>query len=190
MKPIGPLMIEHRLIERMIAVVNKELDELKQGKKADPIFIDTYVDFARSYADRCHHGKEEDILFRDLRRKKLSAEHKKTMDELIQEHVWARKTVGELVAAKDRYLQGDTSSLKDVSAKLKALAEFYPKHIEKEDKRFFFPILDYFTKQEQDAMLQEFWEFDRKLIHEKYQKVVEKFEQLKKLPSKPARPFP
>nr|MDO8099774.1 hypothetical protein [Candidatus Njordarchaeota archaeon] len=25
-------------------------------------------------------------------------------------------------------------------------------------------------------MLQEFWEFDRKLIHEKYQKVGEKFE--------------
>lgn len=36
--------------------------------------------------------------------------------------------------------------------------------------------MDYFTRQKQDAMLQEFWEFDRKLIHEKYQKVGEKFE--------------
>jgi hemerythrin-like domain-containing protein len=180
MKPIGPLMVEHRLIERMIAIVKEEIDKIKEGKKADPVFIDTYVDFARTYADRCHHGKEEDILFRDLAKKKLSSEHKKTMDELVQEHIYARKTVGELVAAKDLYVQGNKDALKDVTAKLKALSEFYPKHIEKEDKNFFFPILDYFTKKEQDDMLQEFWEFDRKLIHEKYQKVVEKFEAIKK----------
>jgi hemerythrin-like domain-containing protein len=67
-------------------------------------------------------------------------------------------------------------AVKDIAAKLRALVEFYPKHIKKEDERFFYPILDYFTKREQDAMLQEFWEFDRKLIHEKYQKVVERFE--------------
>ncbi|WXG44085.1 MAG: hemerythrin domain-containing protein [Promethearchaeati archaeon SRVP18_Atabeyarchaeia-1] len=176
MKPIGPLMIEHRLIERMIAIVKEELNKIERGKKADPIFIDTYVDFARTYADRCHHGKEEDILFRDLAKKKLSPGHKKTVDELVEEHVYARKTVGELVAAKDKYVQGNSNALKEITAKLGALAEFYPKHIEKEDKHFFFPILDYFTKQEQDAMLQEFWEFDRKLIHEKYQKIVERFE--------------
>jgi hemerythrin-like domain-containing protein len=180
MKPIGPLMVEHRLIERMITIVKQETDEIKEGKNADPVFIETYVDFARTYADRCHHGKEEDILFRDLAKKKLSPEHKKTMDELVQEHIYARKTVGELVAAKDLYVHGNKDALKDVAAKLKALAEFYPKHIEKEDKHFFFPILDYFTKKEQDDMLQEFWEFDRKLIHEKYQKVVEKFEAAKK----------
>ena len=169
-------MVEHRLIERMITIVKEELGRIDKGKKADPVFIDTYVDFARTYADRCHHGKEEDILFRDLAKKKLSPEHKKTMDELVEEHIYARKTVGELVAAKDKYVQGDKNALKDITVKLGVLADFYPKHIEKEDKRFFFPILDYFTKQEQDAMLQEFWEFDRKLIHEKYQKVVERFE--------------
>jgi hemerythrin-like domain-containing protein len=176
MKPIGPLMVEHRLIERMITIVKDELNKINTGKKADPLFIDTYVDFARTYADRCHHGKEEDILFRDLAKKNLSPEHKKTMNELVEEHVFARKTVGELVAAKDRYVQGDKGALKDITTELGTLAEFYPKHIEKEDKHFFFPILDYFTKQEQDTMLQEFWEFDRKLIHEKYQKVVEKLE--------------
>jgi hemerythrin-like domain-containing protein len=174
MKPIGPLMVEHRLIDRMILIVKEEVRNIDKGKKADPLFIDTYVDFARTYADRCHHGKEEDILFRDLAKKKLSPEHKKTMDELVEEHKYARKTVGELVSAKDQYVQGNKDALKNITTKLAALAEFYPKHIEKEDKRFFFPILDYFTKQEQDAMLQEFWEFDRKLIHEKYQQVVEK----------------
>jgi hemerythrin-like domain-containing protein len=179
MKPIGPLMVEHRLIERMVAIVKAELTNMKEGKKIDPVFIDTYVDFLRTYADRCHHGKEEDILFRDLAKKNLTPEHRKIMDELVEEHRFARKTVGALVTAKERYLIGTSNALNDVVANFRTLVEFYPKHIEKEDKHFFFPILYYFTKQEQDAMLQEFWEFDRKLIHEKYQKIVEQFQKKK-----------
>ncbi|MGE5790278.1 MAG: hemerythrin, partial [Syntrophaceae bacterium] len=58
---------------------------------------------------------------------------------------------------------------------LKELVDFYPGHIEKEDKRFFFPCLEYFTQAEQDRMLQEFRDFDRNMIHEKYRTVVENF---------------
>jgi hemerythrin-like domain-containing protein len=52
----------------------------------------------------------------------------------------------------------------------------YPGHIEKEDRRFFFPIMDYFNHEEQDAMLREFYEFDRGMIHEKYRVLVEGLE--------------
>ena len=56
------------------------------------------------------------------------------------------------------------------------LAEFYPKHIEKEDKHFFIPCMNYFSKQEQEGMLNEFWEFDRRLVHEKYKEIVKEIE--------------
>ena len=76
MLPIAPLMIEHRLIEKMLAVIQKEIDRGEQQNKINPEFIDLAVDFIRIYADRCHHGKEEDILFRDLRQKALSSRRK------------------------------------------------------------------------------------------------------------------
>jgi hemerythrin-like domain-containing protein len=57
------------------------------------------------------------------------------------------------------------------------LTDFYPKHIEKEDKHFFYPCQEYLTKEEQEKMLVEFWEFDRKMIHEKYNKVFEEYDQ-------------
>jgi hemerythrin-like domain-containing protein len=110
MKPIGPLMVEHRLIDRMISIVKEEVKNIDKGKKADPLFIDTYVDFARTYADRCHHGKEEDILFRDLAKKQLKAEEKQIMDELIQEHISARKLVGRLSEASSSYEKGSPQS--------------------------------------------------------------------------------
>ena len=60
-----------------------------------------------------------------------------------------------------------------IAEKLKTLIEFYPKHIKKEDKVFFPASRSYFTDNEDQAMLAEFWEFDRKMIHEKYKAVVE-----------------
>jgi len=174
MKPIGPMMWEHRLIEKMLRLFDGEIIKINENKKVDTVFIDTAVDFIRTYADRTHHGKEEDILFRDLAKKKLSQEHARIVNELIEEHKYGRKTVGKLVAAKERYLSGEDTS-QEVIDYLKELAHFYPTHIQKEDKHFFYPCMEYFTREEQDAMLLEFYEFDRKMIHEKYKKVVEGF---------------
>jgi hemerythrin-like domain-containing protein len=176
MKPIGPLMHEHRLIERMITVIAHKKDMMVSDRTVDTVFIDTAVDFIRTYADRTHHGKEEDILFRDLAKKGMTVDHTRIMQELLDEHVFARRITGELVAARKEWVAGNTGSFDTVVDRLTTLAEFYPGHIKKEDKEFFFPILDYLSKEEQDAMLAEFYEFDRRMIHDKYRLVVESFE--------------
>lgn len=176
MMPAGPLMIEHRLIERMIAIMQKELQRMETENTARVLLIDQMVDFIKMYADRCHHGKEEDILFRDLEKKPLTVEHQNTMEELVQEHIYGRKLVGRLVEARDQYESGNTATLSTIKETFRDLATFYPKHIEKEDKHFFLPCMQYFTQEEQDRMLQEFWDFDRTLIHEKYARIVESLE--------------
>lgn len=176
MMPIGPMMIEHRLIERMINVMDSKMGKMKAGGKADPAFIETAVDFIRTYADRCHHGKEEDILFRELKKKALSQEHRKIMEELIEEHRNGRKVTGKLVEANQRYLTGDSKALDEIIECMQTLVAFYPRHIEKEDKHFFIPVMKYFSKDEQDGMLKEGYEFDQGLIHEKYRHVVERGE--------------
>jgi hemerythrin-like domain-containing protein len=174
MKPIGPLMWEHRLIEEMIWLLNKEVENITSKSEINLILIDQAVDFFRTYADRTHHGKEEDILFRVLAKKPLSNDHSKTMEELIEEHVQAREKVGSLIDAKKKYLAG-TGEIGPIADCLRELTAFYPPHITKEDKHFFFPCLDYLNISEQERMLQDFWEFDRLMIHEKYSKLVEEF---------------
>jgi hemerythrin-like domain-containing protein len=66
----------------------------------------------------------------------------------------------------------------DITRSLRTLVEFYPRHIEKEDKIFFPASRAYFTLEEDQAMLAEFWELDRKMIHEKYKSVVEGLKQV------------
>jgi hemerythrin-like domain-containing protein len=176
MKPIAPLMIEHRLIERMIRLVDRERERVAGQGRPDPAFIDTAVDFIRTYADRCHHGKEEDIYFKDLAAREISEEHRRLVNELIEEHKYARGVVAALVGAKERYVAGDSAASAEIEQRLRELVEFYPVHIQKEDRQLFIPSMAYYTANEQAAMLQQMWDFDRKLIHEKYRGVVEGLE--------------
>ena len=178
MKPIGPLMWEHRLIEKMLVSLTKHIDKIEKSKKVNTLVIDGAVDFIRMYADRTHHGKEEEILFRDLAKKELTPELRRIMQELLDEHVWGRKTTAALVEARDKYVQGDQNELAQIINLARQLTSFYPRHIEKEDKHFFYPCQEYFTRGEQEKMLAEFWEFDRKMIHEKYNKVFEEYAKL------------
>ena len=172
MQARGPLMMEHRLIEKMLAVIQGALERTAQTQSIDPYFVDTVVDFIQVYADRTHHGKEEDVLFKNLRMKGLSHDDAQLMNELIEEHVFGRQTTKALVDANARYRKGDGAALAEVTARLKTLVDLYPKHINKEDKTFFPAAQTYLSEEEDQAMIAEFWEFDNKMIHEKYKAVV------------------
>jgi len=183
LQPIGPLMIEHRLIERMVTLMRRDLERIRANilvdpefAFVDPVFIDVAVDFMRTYADRCHHGKEEDILFAELAKKELAPDLRKILEELTGEHVLAREYTKELVKAKEDYLREEPEAVNQILFCLDRLTAMYPRHILKEDQHFFISAMPYFTPEEKDAMLARMWEFDRKLIHEKYEGTVSAIE--------------
>ncbi len=176
MMPIGPLMIEHRLIERAIRQMRSEIERARSQKRFDVLFIDSWVDFIRVYADQTHHGKEERILFHDLEDRPLSPALRQMMDGLIQDHVKARGLVAELVRARNRYANGDPAAFEQLAAIGLELVDLYPPHIRKEDQEFFIPVMEYFTKEEKDEMLRRFHEFDESVIHDHYRSVVEAME--------------
>ena len=93
------------------------------------------------------------------------------MNQLIEEHKWGRATTAKIVEAKEQY-RGDDRAAEILAEPLQALVDFYPRHIEKEDKGFFIPVMDYFSDEEKNAMLKEEHEFDQGLIHKHYEDVV------------------
>ena len=176
MLPVGQLMIEHRLIERVIKLWKEYLDKIEKAEVLDMDFIAGGIDFMDVYADGCHHGKEENILFRDLKNKPLSAELAKILQELVDEHDISRNNIKELACARERYISGDRTAFGDIRRAVKTIVDLYPEHIQKEDKRFFLPCMEYFTPQEQASMILEFKEFDRNIIDEKYKSIVGELE--------------
>jgi hemerythrin-like domain-containing protein len=80
--------------------------------------------------------------------------------------------IAKLAQAREIYVRGDENAGSDILNSIKAITVLYRKHIELEDKHFFIPCLQYFTKDKMDAMLSDMWEYDRNMIHVKYKEVV------------------
>jgi hemerythrin-like domain-containing protein len=181
MTPIGLLMAEHRLIERLVSVVIKQSDRIQQDKLADIEFVDNCIDFIETYADMCHHGKEEKILFRELKTKKLSDKHDKILSELIIDHNTVRELAQKLLDVRNSYFNSASEAEKQIYAfeiyeNLKQLTGLYPAHIKKEEMKLFNECMSYFTDAERSKISGEFLEFDRDLIHKKYKELVLSFE--------------
>lgn len=172
MKPRGLLMIEHRLIEKMLALAERKAAAMTE-ESCDPVFVDAVVDFIKTYADRTHHGKEEDILFAELGGKRLDDACARIMAELIDEHRQAREKVARIAELNASLRRGDRNAVPGIAQTIAWLASFYPAHIKKEDDIFFPDTEKYFSAAELDEMLRRFQDFDRQMIHEKYRNLFE-----------------
>ena len=175
-KPIGMLMLEHRLIERMVELIDKKNERMENIDEFALGLIDDAVRFFREYADRCHHGKEEDILFKELQERNISQEHKEMLDALIEDHIRARKLVAGLDEICKTYKANMGASVEKTQDILEKIVELYRTHIKKEDEIFFPASMGYFSEKERADMIERFKEFDMSLIHDNFIKIVEKYE--------------
>jgi len=66
MTTIEILVHEHHLILETLHALESLATRVDAGEKADRQDVLRFADFFRSFADACHHGKEEDILFAAL----------------------------------------------------------------------------------------------------------------------------
>jgi len=176
MTPIAPLMIEHRLIGRVISLMAREAKRVESGGPPNSVFVDNVVDFIRVYADRYHHVKEEDILFVEARKKALPEELAREADELTQDHRRQRAVVQELADANAEFGRGNKAIIPAMIEAMKSFVDFYTRHMEKEDLKFFAPVMTYFTELEKQAMLEKEIAIDRILIPERFAVMVESME--------------
>jgi hemerythrin-like domain-containing protein len=60
---IETMMKEHDLILQVLASLQKLADRLEGGEEAPRADVAAFGRFFKDFADKCHHGKEEDRLF-------------------------------------------------------------------------------------------------------------------------------
>ncbi len=176
MEPIGILMKEHRLIERMLRILENEREACKKSGKVDLNFLEAFIDFFHVYVDKNHHGREEDIVFRGLDRKKINFEHRRLISKLIEDHRAARNIVNGLDIAQKKYSHDNKTLCSEVTFFIDRLLTLYKGHIELEDKHFFYPAMTYLTEEERNQMVEELQESSFQGDQEECQRMIEEFE--------------
>jgi hemerythrin-like domain-containing protein len=136
------------------------------------------LDFLQVYVDQAHHGKEEEILFKVLLTKSLSEPHRVLIDELTAEHASGRKMFSDLGDVVSAAIKGNADSIKRIGELFDSLKNLYAEHIEKEDSRFFYPVMEYLSREEQNKMLQAMADYDTGVLHDRYEAVIADWEKV------------
>ncbi|MBI2355025.1 MAG: hemerythrin domain-containing protein [Deltaproteobacteria bacterium] len=126
------LVDEHRLILRMIALLERNAPRTAGGSYGNWRFYLDGVDFIRNYADRFHHAKEEAVLFEAMIVNGMPRENSPVAAMLL-EHEQGRGYVRALETAAAEARDGQTGREGIIAENALAYAMLLREHIDKED---------------------------------------------------------
>jgi hemerythrin-like domain-containing protein len=164
--PMKKLVDEHVLIKRWIALIPKVVKHLDVETESGRQLIRDGIDMIRSYADRYHHAKEEDILF------KYFDQNSEILQVMYEDHTTGRGYVKAMLEALERK---DKNSLGE---HLMAYRQLLSEHIKKEDE-ILYPWMDrILTTRQIGELFAKFSEVDNQMgfSPEKYEHFVAKLE--------------
>ena len=173
--PTEVLKHEHRVIERVLAVIERLAEKPGIGSKEA---WEKAIDFIRNFADKCHHLKEEQLLFPALEEHGIPRDGG-PVGMMLLEHEEGRALVRAMAealphAAVDPKME--TVLKQNARAYLRLLRE----HIQKEDEILFNIAQDVLPPEEQKRLARDFERHEAEEIgagvHEKYVKVVQELE--------------
>jgi hemerythrin-like domain-containing protein len=149
MKPTEILSAEHRVIEQVLDVLEKMASQAEQTGKLDQKDATEVVAFFRTFADRCHHGKEEAQLFPAMEAKGFQR-HGGPTGVMIAEHEFGRERVRGMAAAADNGAAGE------FAVNARQFIEMLRQHIQKEDHCLFNMADNAFSAEDQAILLAAF----------------------------------
>ena len=182
MKPTDVLKEEHQGVKlslRILEQVCKKIHEENPGEREINIAdFNRLLGFFKVFVDKCHHSKEEDVLFPAL----LDAGLPKQggpIQVMLAEHDIGRKLVGEMTTALNDFKDG----LPHAETKLIRAADNYREllksHITKEDE-ILYPMADVrISAFIQQGMLEDFEDIENEKIgqgtHEEFHNMLGEF---------------
>lgn len=126
------LIEEHRLILRMIDLLEQHTRLVAEGRSRDWDFFQEAVDFVRYFADRFHHAKEEDVLFRALVKNGMP-EKNSPVAAMLMAHDQGRAHICALETAAQKARDGGPDQLSVIVENAYGYAALLRDHIAKED---------------------------------------------------------
>jgi hemerythrin-like domain-containing protein len=126
---------EHQLILRVLDVLQALVEKGDTGDW-DLDAMQECVEFFRLFADACHHGKEEDLLFPELESRGMPREGG-PIAVMLFEHKQGRGFVAQMAKALEDARGGDTEALARLGNAARAYLQLLRAHIQKEDNVLF-----------------------------------------------------
>lgn len=180
MKATKQLRAEHEAVRLVLRVFQVISGEIQNGQTLAEGHLDRLLEFLRVFVDKCHHAKEEELLFPLMQEKDQDAIA--PVNAMLSEHRQGRNLVKELSGEIEGYTKGDNTSGGKIVQGLEQYIELLAQHINKENQ-VLFPLADsILTAAEQEQLFEAFEELEINRIgagtHEEFHHMLEEFETL------------
>jgi hemerythrin-like domain-containing protein len=175
MTPTENLKHEHKAISLMLGIMTKIADNIKLERGFNLHDLESIVDFIKIFADKCHHGKEETVLFPALIIAGIPNENG-PIGVMLQEHAIGRNYTKLLEKAIDDYKRQQTVTGDAIAQCILNYVTLMHKHIHKEDN-ILFPLADkVLNTHAQKEIAEQFEKIEEEVVgygvHEKYHKLL------------------
>ncbi len=176
MKPTAILIKEHDAIMVMLNILEMVRLRLDTGENVKSINLENIVEFFKVFADKCHHGKEEDLLFPALEEYGIPNEGG-PIGVMLSEHVIGRDNVKGMGNSIDDYKEGKESASKDFVRYARNYIALLTEHIDKENNVLFKMADMHIPAERQQSLLLDFERAEEEKIgpgvHEKFHRLLE-----------------
>jgi len=176
MSPTKKLMAEHEAIELMLDVLDKMSNKFDSGKIVDANDPENIVDFIKIFADKCHHGKEENLLFPALEKTGIPKESG-PIGVMLSDHQEGRGYVRKMAEAVAGIKEGNKKEVKNFAKNARNYIQLLRGHIEKENNILYPLADDRLTPKQQEELKNGFTQVERKIIgegkHEEYHRLLD-----------------
>lgn len=164
MKPTQELIAEHNAVLVALQILEKVDVSIGTWEQAAD-HLGQLLDFFKGFVDRCHHGKEEDVLFPELERRGVQREGG-PIGVLLHEHEIGRGHVHAMSEALERLRRGEAGAVAAIREHGEGYRSMLRAHIQKENS-VLFPMADSLVPEDVAAMLVErFEEIERDRVGE------------------------
>lgn len=133
MESIRIMVEEHENIRRMLKVIREVSYRVMTLGEFDIEDFTSIIDFVRVYADKHHHGKEEDILFDTMNKEIEKLAKSGAITGMYIEHDSGRLFMANLEKGIQSYNEGSDYARLDIIANAICYADLLDRHIEKEN---------------------------------------------------------
>ena len=130
------LRLEHEAILRMLHAMDAAADRLVDGRAPDPEILEDIVEFFATFADRCHHAKEEGVLFPRLEARGIPRDGG-PVGVMLMEHDIGRRHVAALREAAAAHRAGRLVAVELWRSAAADYGALLRDHIDKENEVLF-----------------------------------------------------
>ena len=163
LEPVRILREEHDNILRGLNALEACAHKLQDQQDVPPETLEGFIEFFRLYADRTHHGKEEDLLFPAMIDYGFSREAG-PIHCMLSDHEHNRALTREMVAAAAEYRAGNKAAGRRFAGTAAEYVRVLREHIQKENLVLFVMADNAIPSEREPQLLTSFQDVDEKKI--------------------------